>query len=1139
MVSEFTRWRALPGGVYSARRRNSTLGGNLMLVRRRIAGLIVLLTLAAFVQLGWAFRDANPESSLAEHARPRHGGVIGVAPRNVDRLEAGDPLGAVWREFRDRQGGVWSVFIDERTGVPTLVSGSGIEWFAADELDTLDMETVALRAREFVDAVAGLLGDPGDLLTLDREGSGEVRPGHWQVVFRLEVEDVRVENARLDFHVVSGRLTMFGGTHWSVPTRSGSPDVDVVTARAILDTHLGVSTGLYPAQGEPELALLAVDADPTGERATRWAGPRGAGLDHRLVWRMRFREPGRPALWTAEIDAHTGEVVTFRDEAHYTAIRGGVIPITPDGDCVNGGCEIDGFPMPFADYSENGAAAEYTDEFGNVICGDTGAGIDTTLAGTYVTVRDECGSVIESGACDTGTDLGRTSGKNCDVVPGASPGNTAAARSGYYHVNRVAEIARFYHPGNGWLEGNVTLNSNVAATCNASWSGEINMYRAGNGCGNTGEIQGVVVHEWGHGYDQNDGGGYDNTSEAYADVVALFAARESCMGRGFYDDGRVCSGYGDTCLSCTGIRDMDYAARTDNTPATPQGFVQTYCPSGGGPCGYETHCEAYPIAEAIYDLATRDLPATGYDLATSWQVAERLWYGTRTGSGGDIYTCALPDSDSCGAGTWYQRMRVADDDDADLANGTPHAAALFEAFARHGMACGLPGDPENQSTSSCPSLATPVVEVAETPGGTELTWPAVSDAAEYLVYRGELGCDRQHVVVARVDGVETSWVDTSSDPDLPRFYRVEAVAANPVCRSAVSACEASPIGPRLQVQGRRVEEVGPNANFNGFADPGETVRIPVTLLNTGIADATTVRGSLRAADPSEIRVLEPGASWPDLPVGATAESVDPHFELTVSDTVACGSDVELQLDLDADGAATRTRPVRLAFGNFDREYVNPDARYIPPQTFEPVLSTIEIPQDRTITELDISVRIDLFSLGGLTIDVTSPQGTTVRLRAQTQGYFGVNTRYDLQTDPDGPGTMDDFVGENAAGTWTLTINNAGGVLGQGGTLLSWTVHASVTEPFDCEPYACPESTPTDPVENVFVDKAGTDLSVSWDGVVGAAGYHVLSSAVPAFDGAIAVAGRTSGETNVLVDADGPALTFFQVRAVNGCNQEGP
>ena len=34
---------------------------------------------------------------------------------------------------------------------------------------------------------------------------------------------------------------------------------------------------------------------------------------------------------------------------------------------------------------------------------------------------------------------------------------------------------------------------------------------------------------------------------------------------------------------------------------------------GGGACGREVHCEAYPPGEAVYDLASRDLPAAGLD----------------------------------------------------------------------------------------------------------------------------------------------------------------------------------------------------------------------------------------------------------------------------------------------------------------------------------------------------------------------------------------------------------------------------------------------------------------------------------------------------------------------------------------------
>ena len=51
-------------------------------------------------------------------------------------------------------------------------------------------------------------------------------------------------------------------------------------------------------------------------------------------------------------------------------------------------------------------------------------------------------------------------------------------------------------------------------------------------------------------------------------ALAIFQERQSCVGPGFFVDG-TCSGYGDTCLTCTGIRDHDWDARQAHTPAQP------------------------------------------------------------------------------------------------------------------------------------------------------------------------------------------------------------------------------------------------------------------------------------------------------------------------------------------------------------------------------------------------------------------------------------------------------------------------------------------------------------------------------------------------------------------------------------------
>ncbi|MEE4299076.1 MAG: hypothetical protein V2J24_06510, partial [Pseudomonadales bacterium] len=493
----------------------------------------------------------------------------------------------------------------------------------------------------------------------------------------------------------------------------------------------------------------------------------------------------------AEIDAKDGSVLAFYDDTRYEAVRGGVYPISEDGNCAEDGCEVAGYPMPFVDISEGGGPVTYTGDSGVYECSTLGTEIRTALNGLYYRISDTCGAVDEMAVCDDELDMGVTPGdnQNCTVNPGDSAGNTEASRSMYYNVNRVGQKARHYLPNNNWLHNTVvTCRSNVNSTCNASWSGTLNMYRAGNGCGNTSTINGVVTHEWGHGMDQNDGGGYDNTSEAYADVVAIFETRESCVGRGFYVDGRTCSGYGDTCLTCTGIRDHDWTARTNNTPATPANFTDPRCGGGSGPCGKAVHCESYVISESVFDFATRDLPAAGYDEATAWQIAEHLWYSSRDGSGGNIINCSLPNADSCGTGSWYHRMRLADDDDGDLSNGTPHAAELFAAFDRHEIACGSASDPENQSTSSCPSLATPVVTVKALTNSVELTWDPVANADSYLIHRADIDCDRGHTPVAVVDAATTTYLDDGLINDFPVNYRVQAFGANEACYSAVSSC---------------------------------------------------------------------------------------------------------------------------------------------------------------------------------------------------------------------------------------------------------------------------------------------------------------------------------------------------------------
>jgi hypothetical protein len=175
-------------------------------------------------------------------------------------------------------------------------------------------------------------------------------------------------------------------------------------------------------------------------------------------------------------------------------------------------------------------------------------------------------------------------------------------------------------------------------------------------------------------------------------------------------------------------------------------------------------------------------------LASSWQLVDRLWFTSRLGSGGNAYNCAPPVSDSCSATSWYGKIRAVDDDDGNLANGTPHAAQLFAAFGRHNLACGAAGDAGNQSTATCPVIPAPTLTVAPRPGASFLSWNAVPNASSYRILRNDLGCQ---VASTRIgDVAATSFTDNFLAIAFPVYYTVQGLSGNAACDGLVSNCVA-------------------------------------------------------------------------------------------------------------------------------------------------------------------------------------------------------------------------------------------------------------------------------------------------------------------------------------------------------------
>lgn len=174
---------------------------------------------------------------------------------------------------------------------------------------------------------------------------------------------------------------------------------------------------------------------------------------------------------------------------------------------------------------------------------------------------------------------------------------------------------------------------NVSGQCNAFWNGSsINFFQAGGNCPNM-AYSDVVLHEYGHGVDARKGGILDGGySEGFGDALAILYTRQSCVGRDFFGDG--------TCLR--------EASEVIEWPLGSDGV----------------HAQGRRYAGFVYELIEQLKNAYSEDAA--YAIATQLVNASAKANPADI-----PDA--------VKLAFIADDDDGDLTNGTPHFAQLAAA----------------------------------------------------------------------------------------------------------------------------------------------------------------------------------------------------------------------------------------------------------------------------------------------------------------------------------------------------------------------------------------------------------------------------------------------------------------------------
>lgn len=189
----------------------------------------------------------------------------------------------------------------------------------------------------------------------------------------------------------------------------------------------------------------------------------------------------------------------------------------------------------------------------------------------------------------------------------------------------------------------------------------------------------------------------------------------------------------------------------------------------------------YVYSEAVWSLYKRKLQSTpyNYDDNTALEIVMRLtfiaagnvvtWYSGNTPFGG------------CGTSSGYRQYLLADDDDGNLNNGTPHMQAIYSAFNDQEIACSSPAV-QDSGCANTPNLA-PIVTSAAGDMSATLNWNAVSGASTYQVFRteGVKGCSQGKVLLATLSSNTLTYTDTGLQNGRMYYYVVIGKGSNPAC----------------------------------------------------------------------------------------------------------------------------------------------------------------------------------------------------------------------------------------------------------------------------------------------------------------------------------------------------------------------
>lgn len=525
---------------------------------------------------------------------------------------------AAWNRFLEEVGPTWRGSFDPLTGAPIRVYGKGLE--APGSMASA--EVAERHARAFLERHVDLLA-----------------PGAKASELELAADHSDGQMRTLGFVQTHRGLRVFGG---QVSLRYKNDRLFMVGSEALAGVALEPAARVISDEAAAEAAKTWL-VQSLGPRSLRVEANKGRlilpvrtdeGLRFHDVIDVRVRTERPVGLYAVYVDATSGEPVARRQLLMFTSgqVSFNVPTRWP-------GAERTNRVVPGLSVGISGSTV-VTDNAGTVVW----TGVDPTpiqlgVSGPLVAIANQAG-------VPTSTTTMLAPMGNFVWNASASELNDAQLIS-FISSQDVKAYLRNLVPNMPWLNGQLTVNTNINDVCNAFSDGQTtNFFKSGMGCENTGRLPDVVDHESGHTIHFNaiiDGvGNFDTSlSEGVSDYLAATMHEDPQMGRGFF-------------FTDEPLRDIDPANVEKQWPAD---------------IARDPHETGLIIAGALWDLRKAYVQELGHDPGVT--KTDLTWFAILQRASD------IPST--------YAEAIAFDDDDGDLSNGTPHLCLINAAFSKHGL----------------------------------------------------------------------------------------------------------------------------------------------------------------------------------------------------------------------------------------------------------------------------------------------------------------------------------------------------------------------------------------------------------------------------------------------------------------------